>query len=97
MSVAELLLSAGQVEIQAAGDRPPAVRIVAYTGGLMSVPGWGPVVIDLAGMELPGEQVGILADHDATLRGIVGQGRATIAAGKLVVEGTLAPATEAAR
>lgn len=92
-----LLLSAGQVEIQAAGDRPPAVRIVAYTGGLMSVPGWGPVVIDLAGMELPGEQVGILADHDATLRGIVGHGRATIAAGRLLVEGTLAPATEAAR
>jgi len=93
----QLLLSPGQVEIQAAGDRPPRVRIVAYSGGLMSVPGWGPVVIDLAGLELPAEQVGILADHDATLRGIVGHGRASVAGGKLVVEGTLALATESAR
>ncbi len=97
MSVAELKLAPGRVEIQAAGDRPPRVRIVAYSGGLMSVPGWGPVAIDLAGMELPAEQVGILADHDATLRGIVGHGRASVAGGKLVVEGTLALATEAAR
>ena len=48
----QLLLASHEVEIQASG-KTPAVSIVAYTGGEMSVPGWGPVVIDLAGIELP--------------------------------------------
>jgi len=39
-----------KVEIQAAG-KTPAVSIVAYTGGVMAVPGWGPVAIELAGGE----------------------------------------------
>lgn len=72
MSTAELFLATAQVDIQAVGDRPPQVRIIAYTGGLMTVSRWGPVVIGLAGLELPGEQVAILADRDVTLRGIVG-------------------------
>ncbi len=40
--------------------------------GLMSVSGWGLMVIELAGLELAAEHVGIPADRDATLRGIVG-------------------------
>jgi hypothetical protein len=51
----EILLSAAEVEIQAASGKPPSVSIVAYTGGLMSVPGWGPVVIDLAGLTIPSQ------------------------------------------
>jgi phage head maturation protease len=95
-AIEELLLSAAEVEIQATG-KPPAVTIVAYTGGLMAVPGWGPVVIDLAGIDASAEQIGILADHDATLKGIVGHGMAVVAAGQLLVQGTITPSTEAAR
>ena len=54
MSVAtqELLLAASDVRIEAAADKTPAVNILAYAGGLMSVPGWGPLVIDLAGSSI---------------------------------------------
>jgi hypothetical protein len=92
----ELLLSTAEVEIQAAG-RTPTVSILAYTGGLMSVSGWGPLAIDLAGIDASAEQIGILADHDASLKGIVGHGRAVAANGRLVVQGTITPSTEAAR
>lgn len=96
IEVDELLISAAEVEIQATG-KPPAVTIVAYTGGLMTVPGWGPVAIELAGVDASDDQVSILADHDASLKGIVGHGQAVIANGKLLVQGTLTPSTEAAR
>ncbi len=92
----ELLLSAAEVEIQAASGKPPAVTIVAYTGGLMAVPGWGPVAIDLAGIDAA-EQVGILADHNSSLAGIVGHGKAVVANGRLLVQGTITPSTDAAR
>ncbi|GIX05011.1 MAG: hypothetical protein KatS3mg114_0880 [Planctomycetaceae bacterium] len=95
-AIDELLLSAAEVEIQAAG-KPPSVTIVAYTGGLMAVPGWGPVVLDLAGIDASAEQVSILADHDSTLSGIVGHGKAGVIDGKLLVQGTITPSTEAAR
>ncbi len=47
MSVAldELLISAASVEIVAKAGSPK-VSIVAYTGGLMNVGGWGPVALD---------------------------------------------------
>ena len=90
-----LMFSTAEVEIQAAG-KTPAVSIVAYTGGVMAVPGWGPVAIELAGIDAAG-QVGILADHDSTLKGIVGYGRARVESNRLVVAGTIAPTTEAAR
>jgi hypothetical protein len=63
----------------------------------MNVPGWGPVVIDLAGLDLSSPQVSLLADHDASLKGIVGHGRAVVRDGKLHVTGTLADATEASK
>jgi hypothetical protein len=93
----EILLSSAEVEIQAASGKPPSVSIVAYTGGLMTVPGWGPVAIDLAGLDAGAEQISLLADHDATLDGIVGHGRAQVIDGKLLVHGTLTGVTEAAR
>jgi hypothetical protein len=96
-AIDELLLSAAEVEIQATSSKPPSVTIVAYTGGLMAVPGWGPVVIDLAGIDASAEQIGILADHDATLSGIVGHGKAVVAGGRLLVQGTITPSTDAAR
>lgn len=120
----DILLAGGPVEIKAAG-KTPTVFILAYGGGLMTVPGWGPLVIDLAGLEISASQIGtaegglselpleaateassrvhhgrlipILADHDSTLKGIVGHGRASVRGGKLVVAGTIAPSSEAAR
>ncbi len=92
----ELLLSAAEVEIQATG-KSPSVSIVAYTGGLMVVPGWGPVAIELGGIDASAEQVSILADHNASLAGIVGHGKAVVANGKLLVQGTITPSTDAAR
>jgi len=94
--VQELLLTGGPVEIAAAG-KPPTVTILAYSGNLMNVPGWGPVVIDLAGLDLSATQVGILADHDASLKGIVGHGQALVRDGKLIVSGTIAASTDAAQ
>jgi len=96
VTIDEMLLSAAEVEIQAAG-RTPTVSIVAYTGGLMVVPGWGPIAIELSGIDASAEQIGILADHDASLRGIVGHGRAAVAGGRLVVSGSITPTTDAAR
>lgn len=93
----DLLIAASQVRIEAAADKSTAVSIVAYTGGQMVVPGWGPLVIDLAGVDVSASQIGILADHDATLSGVVGFGRASVTHGKLVVAGTIAPTTDAAR
>lgn len=94
--VDEVVLASAEVAIQANG-KPPTVTIVAYTGGLMTVPGWGPVVIDLLAINKSDLRVSILADHDATLRGIVGYGEAAVRDGKLIVTGALLVATEAAR
>jgi len=52
-------------------DAGPRLEIVAYTGGLMTVPGWGPVAVALDGLDIAG-QVPLLADHDARVAGVVG-------------------------
>ncbi|MCA8999191.1 MAG: hypothetical protein KDA80_19480, partial [Planctomycetaceae bacterium] len=90
-----LLLTCASVEISAAA-KTPTINVLAYSGGLMNVPGWGTVVIDLAGLDLTSPQVSLLADHDASLKGIVGHGQAVVRDGKLLVMGTLADATESA-
>lgn len=49
--------------IEAAGGSNPKVTGIAYSGGKMSLPGWKhPVVVDLAGMEIP-DAVPLLTDH----------------------------------
>ena len=60
VGIDEMLLSAAEVEIQAAG-KAPAVSIVAYTGGLMAVPGRGPIAIELAGIDASAEKSRITA------------------------------------
>ncbi len=94
----DLLLTNASVEIQAAAadGKPPRVEIVAYNGNVMTVAGWGPVALELSAIELP-PQVAILADHDATLGGIVGYGVASTPGGKLMVNGAITPSTEAAK
>ena len=71
--VGSLVLSAEGVDVAASGARLPRVNILAYTGGIMKVPGWGEIVIDLAGLDTSGG-VAILSDHDSSRWGVVGHG-----------------------
>ena len=73
--MSDLLQLVAPVSIQAAapaGKRPTA-HIVAYGGDVVTVPGFGPIVIDLAGMALS-PSLPILIDHRNELGGIVGTG-----------------------
>lgn len=93
----EMILSAAEVEIEAAGkDARPKISVVAYTGRIMRVPGWGDIAIDLAGLEASG-QVPLLADHDASVGSVVGHGEPAVANGRLMVSGIVSGAGEPAR
>jgi len=76
--------------------RLPAVNIIAYNGGIMKVPGWGDVVVDLAGLDISGS-VAILSDHDSTRRGVVGHGQAHVQEGRLIVAGSISASSQAAQ
>jgi len=91
----DIILTARGVEV-ACGEKQPRIEILAYSGGLMNVPGWGPLAIDLNGLDLSG-QVRILVDHDPAITGIVGHGKAEAKDGRLLVTGALLGATDAAR
>lgn len=86
-------LDSGVTFLQAAeGDSAPVgkkFRIVAYTGAPIRQ-GWSrePIVIDLAGMQLP-STVPVVIGHDYALGSILGQGRPFIEAGQLIVEGEI--------
>ncbi len=92
-----LLLAAPAVAIEAGGEsKKPRLHIVAYTAGLMNVPGWGDVAIRLDGLDASG-QVPLLADHVARVGGVVGHGEASVVEGRLIVAGVMSGAGEAAR
>ena len=56
--------------IEAAGHKPKVAGI-AYSGGSMNLPGWKhPVVVDLAGMEIP-ESVPLLTNHENSAASVV--------------------------
>jgi Mu-like prophage major head subunit gpT len=74
----------------------PTVTILAYTGGIMRVPGWGDIVVDLAGLDAS-SGVAILSDHDSSRRGVVGHGRAEVRDNRLVVTGSISATGQAAR
>ncbi len=87
----DLLQLRGQVEIQAAagGDqKPPCVSIFAYGGDVMTVPGFGPTMIDLTGLDAS-HPVQILAEHRDSIDGLLGTGAATKTKTDLRVDGTL--------
>jgi hypothetical protein len=94
--VGSLVLSAEGVDLAASGARLPTVSIVAYTGGIMKVPGWGEIVIDLAGLDVAGG-VAILSDHDSSRRGVVGHGSAQVKNNRLIVTGSISATGQAAR
>lgn len=94
-------LDSGVTFLQAAeGDSAPSgkkFRIVAYTGAPIRQ-GWSrePVVIDMAGMQLPAT-VPVVLGHDYSLGSILGQGRPFVEAGQLIVEGEILADNENAR
>jgi hypothetical protein len=81
---------------KAEGARP-TFEIMAYTGAPMNVEGfYSPVVVELAGVRTPSEQIPILLDHDTAQ--IIGQGAARTDAEAVRVSGEVMGATpEAAR
>lgn len=91
-----LVLSAAEVEFQAAdGEGPVPVEIVAYNGDVMTVPGFGPVVVDLASTKLA-SSITLLSDHDTSRKGVVGAATGRIDDGRLVVAGQLSRKSDAA-
>lgn len=91
VSPVEVTLEAGD-----AGDTKPAlVHVAAYSGGLMTVAGFGPLVIDIEGIESP-ERVPLLADHENRINAVLGSGTPARADGRLSVEGTLSRTNELA-
>ncbi|HUT10993.1 MAG TPA: hypothetical protein VMY42_10895 [Thermoguttaceae bacterium] len=87
-----LLTFPGVVELQAAAAKQPRIDGTIYSGGLMSLPGWGPVVIDLAGADVAAD-VPVLVGHQDDLDSIAGSGRAVVNAGRLLFSGILTDAT----
>ncbi|MCL2645595.1 MAG: Mu-like prophage major head subunit gpT family protein [Phycisphaerales bacterium] len=96
----ELVLTAAKVEIAAGqregGVKQPTVNIVAYTGGVMRVGGWGNIAINLAGLDCGG-LIPLLVDHDTGLDNVLGKGEAAVQAGQLRVAGSIVGSTASAR
>ncbi len=92
----ELLLTADVEIVAAEGGKLPRVSILAYSGDVMTVPGFGPLVLDLSGMVLANE-IQLLANHANNIDSIVGQGTPEVRSGQLFVEGTANTATPAAQ
>jgi hypothetical protein len=81
----------------AAGDpKPSKVRGLAYSGGLLKLPGWRyPIVVDLAGLDIASE-VPLLLDHKNETPSRVGVVRASVEAGRrLHIEGEILEAISA--
>jgi hypothetical protein len=76
----------------ASGDGPTGrIRVmgVAYSGGKMRLPGWRhPVVVDLAGLEVP-DAVPLLTNHENRTGARVGMVKARVDGDTLVVEGEI--------
>lgn len=79
----------GSVDIEAAAPGPRKLAILAYTGGQMSVDGFGPLVLNLAGMTLP-STLPILSDHKNEIGSIIASGSPVVSGGTLSVKATLA-------
>ena len=82
--------------IEAAGGRPKVAGI-AYSGGKMTLPGWKyPVVVDLAGMEIP-ETVPLLANHENKTDARVGMISASVKNNALEITGEIVSENEDAK
>lgn len=98
----EITCVAEQLTIQAtapnsSGEAAPRFSMVAYTGGAMQLDGWRfPVVVDLAGLDVPSQRRPIRFNHSAH-EGVGHTDRIVVEAGKLLAEGVVSRDTPAAR
>jgi phage major head subunit gpT-like protein len=96
----------GGISIEAAADlaagesgkpKLPRFSMVAYTGGAMRIAGWRyPVIVDLAGLNIPSQSRPIRFGHDATA-GVGHTDSIAVAEGQLVAAGVVSRDTAAAR
>lgn len=98
MQTPETILLFSVPQIEAAGaDTLPRFRMVAYTGGTMRIAGFPhPVVVDLAGMEIPSQNLPIRLDHERR-QGVGHTQKVAIEGGHLVAEGIISRETSWAR
>ena len=85
--------------IEAAGDEKelPRFSMVAYTGGTMRIEGFPhPVVVDLAGLQIPDQNLPIRLDHQRR-QGVGHTRRIAVEDGKLIAEGLISRETSWAR
>lgn len=96
--MSDRLTLTAELGITAANTGKPArVELVGYTGAPMKLAGFSsPVLVDLAGVSMA-DELPLLADHDASLNGIVGRINPSVQNGQLVAFGTISNATEAGR
>ncbi|MBS3735506.1 MAG: hypothetical protein KGY99_11410, partial [Phycisphaerae bacterium] len=95
----EVLTLTATPTLEAAGsaEQPPRFTMVAYTGGPMRLPGFPhPVVVDLAGLAIPSQNLPIRLDH-ARRQGVGHTQRIAVADGELVAEGLISRDTSWAR
>jgi len=75
--------------IEAANGAKPKVMGIAYSGGKMNLPGWRhPVVVDLAGMDIP-DTVPLLTNHENKTDSRVGIISASIKDNALEISGEI--------
>ena len=75
--------------IEAANGAKPKVVGMAYSGGKMNLPGWKhPVVVDLAGMEIP-DTVPLLTNHENKTDSRVGMVSASVKNNTLEITGEI--------
>jgi len=85
------------VEAAEGGKDLPRFRMVAYTGGLMQLAGFPhPVVVDLAGLEIPSQNLPVRLDHERR-QGVGHTSRVAVEDGRLVAEGLISRDTSWAR
>lgn len=77
-------------------EKPALVNVAAYGGGLMTVTGFGSVVLDVEGIESP-ERVPLLADHENRIDAVLGSGLPVRGDGRLAINGTLSRTSDRAR
>jgi hypothetical protein len=79
------------------GKELPRFRMVAYSGGLMRIAGFThPVVVDLAGLEVPSQRLPIRLDHERR-QGVGHTDKVGVEGGRLVAEGVISRDTSWAR
>jgi hypothetical protein len=64
----------------------PKISALVYNGGIMTIAGWGPLVIDLAGLQIS-ENIQLLTSHENDIENLIGYGTARIANNTILLTG----------